>query len=108
MKGICLNLYVPEFERHASGAVLHQWLVDQAKALGIQGGTVTRAISGFGRRGNISVDNVFGESPMEMVFLTSEKLANQLLDMLLAEKLTLFYSKTQAEYGWLGELPQPK
>jgi PII-like signaling protein len=104
MKGTYLKLYVPEFEKHPNGEALHQWLMNSAKSLGMQGGTATRGVSGFGRHGDISVDNVFGESPMEMAFMTSEELADKFLNLLKKEKLTLFYIKTPAEYGWLGEL----
>jgi PII-like signaling protein len=104
MKGTYLKVYVPEFEKHPDGVALHQWLMSKAKSFGIEGGTATRAISGFGRRGDLSVDNVFGESPMEMVFMTSEELADKFLSLLKKEKFTLFYIKTPAEYGWLGEL----
>ncbi|HUL40946.1 MAG TPA: DUF190 domain-containing protein [Burkholderiales bacterium] len=104
MKGTYLKLYVPEFEKHPNGEALHLWLMNSAKTLGIQGGTASRAVSGFGRHGDISVDNVFGESPMEMVFMTSEELADKFLDLIKMEKIPLFYIKTPAEYGWLGEL----
>lgn len=104
MKGTYLKIYVPEFEKHSNGEALHQWLMNSAKSLGIAGGTVTRAVSGFGRHGDLSVDNVFGESPMEMVFMTSEELADKFLNLLKTEKFALFYIKTPAEYGWLGEL----
>ena len=81
MKGTYLKIYVPEFEKHPNGEALHQWLMSTAKSLGIEGGTATRAVSGFGRHGNLSVDNVFGESPMEMVFMTSEELADKFLNI---------------------------
>ena len=104
MKGTYLKLFVPEFEKHPNGEALHQWLMKTAKSFGIQGGTATRATFGFGRHGDISVDNVFGESPMEMAFMTSEELADKFLSFLKNEKIALFYIKTPAEYGWLGEL----
>lgn len=104
MKGIYLKLYVPEFDKHPDGVALHQWLMNKAKSLGVEGGTASRAVSGFGRHGDLSVDNVFGESPMEMVFMTSEELADKFLALLKKEKISLFYIKTPAEYGWLGDL----
>ncbi|HVS27478.1 MAG TPA: DUF190 domain-containing protein [Burkholderiales bacterium] len=104
MKGIYLKLYVPEFEKHSNDEALHQWLMNKAKSLGIQGGTAIRGIYGYGRHGDISVDNVFGESPMEVAFMTSEELAGKLLDLIKKEKITLFYIKSEAEYGWLGEM----
>ena len=104
MKGIYLKLYVPEFDKHPDGVALRQWLMNKAKSLGVEGGTASRAVSGFGRHGDLSVDNVFGESPMEMVFMTSEDLADKFLALLKKEKISLFYIKTPAEYGWLGDL----
>jgi PII-like signaling protein len=103
MKGIYLKLYVPEFEKHPNGETVYHWLMSKAKSFGIPGGTATRALVGFGRHGDISVDNIFGESPMELAFMTSEDMANKFLEFLKEEKLTLFFIKTPAEYGWLGD-----
>ena len=41
---------------------------------------------------------------MEMVFMTSEELSDKFLNLLKMEKFSLFYIKTPAEYGWLGDL----
>ena len=47
-----LAFYVSEKQHHA-GMPMYEWLLEQAKALGIHGGSAFRAIAGFGRRGKM-------------------------------------------------------
>lgn len=93
-----------EVERH-NGDLLYEWLLEQAKGLGIAGGTAIRAIAGFGRHGRLHEEAFFelaGDLPMEVEFLLSEPQAEQLLAVIRAEKLQLFYVRMPAEYGVTG------
>ncbi len=101
MQGICLKLFVSEAQRHES-SLLYEWLLEQAKALGVLGGTATRAIAGFGRHGRLHEEAFFelaGELPVEIEFLLSEEEARLILDVLKHHQLRLFYSLAAAEYG---------
>lgn len=101
MQGICLKLFVSEARLH-NGIVLYEWLLEQAKGMGILGGTAFRAIAGFGRHGRLHEEAFFelaGELPVEIEFLVSDKQADRLLDLLKSENLRLFYVKHPAEYG---------
>lgn len=101
MQGICLKLFVSESRLHNS-MLLYEWLLEQAKDMGVLGGTAFRAIAGFGRHGRLHEEAFFelaGELPVEIEFLVSEKQAERLLDLLKSENLRLFYSKYPAEYG---------
>jgi PII-like signaling protein len=101
MQGICLKLFVSESRLH-SGILLYEWLLEQAKKMGVQGGTAFRAIAGFGRHGRLHEEAFFelaGELPVEIEFLVSEAQAERLLALLKAENLRLFYAKLPAEYG---------
>lgn len=104
MQGICLKLYASEIQRH-DGMLLFEWLLEQAKKIGIGGGTAIRAIAGFGRNGKLHEETFFelaGELPVEVKFLVSEQQANQLLALLKTHELKLFYVKMPAEYGVMG------
>lgn len=50
MAMLCVRFFAREGTRH-DGKLLHDWLFDQAKALGIQGGSAFRASAGYGRHG---------------------------------------------------------
>jgi PII-like signaling protein len=101
MQGICLKLFVSEAQRH-EGGLLYEWLLEQAKALGIRGGTAIRAIAGYGRHGRLHEEAFFelaGELPVEVEFLLGETEARQMLDLLKRHRLRLCYALMAAEYG---------
>jgi len=101
MQGICLKLFVSESRLHNS-MLLYEWLLEQAKEMGILGGTAFRAIAGFGRHGRLHEEVFFelaGELPVEIEFMVSEQQAERLLALLKAENLRLFYARMPAEYG---------
>lgn len=101
MQGVCLRFFVSEAQRHG-GELLYEWLLEQAKAMGIGGGTVLRAIAGFGRHGRLHEEAFFelaGDLPVEVEFLLGEQQAERLLALIKAEKLRLFHVRMPAEYG---------
>lgn len=101
MQGICLKFFVSEARLH-NGVLLYEWLLERAKEMGIVGGTAIRAIAGYGRHGRLHEEAFFelaGELPVEIEFLLADSLARQLLDLLHAENLRLFYVRMPAEYG---------
>lgn len=50
MQTFIVRFYVQEGMRHGQ-QLLHEWLFDTARGLGMGGGTVFRAAAGFGRHG---------------------------------------------------------
>ena len=83
---------------------------EQAKAIGIHGGTAFRAIAGYGRHGQLHEDHFFelaGDLPVEVGFALTEADAQRLLDQLSTEKLTLFYIKAPIEIGEVGSPDEP-
>ena len=52
MKNIYLKFYVAEKQRH-NGALLYEWLLEEAKKMGAPGGSAFRSIAGFGRHGRM-------------------------------------------------------
>jgi PII-like signaling protein len=101
MMGKYLKFYVHENRRHHS-ILLYEWLLEQAKHLGIPGGSAFRSIAGFGRLGVINEEHFFelaGDLAVEVVFAVSNEEADRLLDLVRAENLALFYTKMSIEYG---------
>ena len=91
MQGIYLKLFVAEGLRH-HGDLLYEWILQQAHAIGIPGGSAVRAVAGFGRHGRLH----------EQHFATEDAIA-KLLTLLESENISVFYVKFVAE----GGLTQP-
>ncbi len=96
-----LKLFVPEALRHQND-LLYEWILRQATSVGIQGGTASRAIAGFGRHGELHEQHFFelaGDVPIILDFFAPEEAINRLLTLLKAEKESLVYIKFPAEAG---------
>lgn len=101
MKGTCLKFYMHENRKHRH-MLAYEWLLAEAKKLGIHGGSAFRSIAGFGRHGVLHEDHFFelqGDLAVEVTFAITDEDAQKLLDVIQAEKLSLFYVKTPAEFG---------
>jgi PII-like signaling protein len=100
-QGIYLKLFVPE-QLRLHGNLLYEWVLKQAEAIGIPGGSAVRALAGFGRDGRLHEQHFFelaGELPIILEFFASDEAINQLLALLAAENQLLFYIKFNAEAG---------
>ena len=101
MKGTYLKFYVHENRKHHHRLV-YEWLLEQAKKIGIHGASAFKAIAGFGRHGVLHEQHFFelaGDLPVEVVFVISEEEADRLLALIRAEKLSLFYVRIPIDYG---------
>jgi len=101
MKGVFLRFYMHESHRHRHH-LLHEWLLEQARKLGIHGGTVFRAVAGFGHHGKLHFQHFYelaGDLTMQIDFVVSEEEAQSLIDVVRREKIRLFYLKIPAEFG---------
>ena len=81
MTGTLLRFYVHENRLHRHIA-LYEWLLEQAKALGIHGGSAFRAIAGFGRHGILHEEHFFelaAEMTVVVEFVVSDDEADKLL-----------------------------
>ena len=101
MQGSMLRFYVHEGQRH-DGALLWEWLLDQANRIGLRGGSAFRAMAGFGRRHLLHEDHFFelaGSQTIEVEFIVDATEAERLLDLVRAQKLRVFYSLWPVEFG---------
>lgn len=104
MKGTYLKFYISENRRHQH-ILVYEWLLEQAKKMNVHGGSAFRSIAGFGRDGALHEDHFFeleGNLPVEVVFAVSDEQAEQLLALVRAEKLSLFYIRMPIEYGMVN------
>ncbi len=101
MQSVYLKFYVTEKQRHG-GAVMHDWLLEQAKKLGAPGGSAFRAIAGYGRHGHMHEQTFIelaGDLPVQVEFVLQPAQADALLDAVRAAGLNLFYVRYAVESG---------
>jgi uncharacterized protein len=101
MNDSVLRFYVHEGDCHG-GRMLWEWLLDQANKHGVRGGSVFRAMAGFGRHHVVHERKFFelAESQVLMVeFVVTEAEARQLLALAHRENLRLVYARIPAQFG---------
>ncbi|MGC1818338.1 MAG: DUF190 domain-containing protein [Casimicrobiaceae bacterium] len=101
MKGTLLRFYVHESRKHRH-ILLYEWLLEQAKGLGIRGGSAFRAIAGFGRHGVMREEHFFelaGDLTVQVDFAVSDDDAQRLIDLVTAEGVGIFYMRAPVEFG---------
>ncbi len=99
--GTYLRFYMHENRKH-HGILLYEWLLEQAKKVGIHGGSAFRAIAGYGRHGILHEQHFFelaGDLTVKVEFVISDAEAQKLLDLIAAEKVRVFYAKYPAQFG---------
>src|SRR5438093_3523524 len=101
MNGTILRFYVHENRIHHHIA-LFEWLLEQAKKIGIHGGSAFRAIAGFGRHGILHEEHFFelaADLTVVVEFVVSDEGAAKLLALLSNERVSIFYARVRAEFG---------
>ena len=96
-----LIFYVSE-KQHHEGMPLYEWLLEDAKVLGIHGGSAFRAIAGFGRHGRLHEDTFFelaGELAVKVEFILDDVIAEQILQRVHAQSLNIFYVRCAVTAG---------
>ena len=95
MRGWQLTFYTQQGRSHGMRSIA-EWLVAEAKALGISGATMSAAQGGYGRDGRLHWANFFelAEQPLEVTMALSDEAA---------EGLRIFYTKVPVEFGITGE-----
>ena len=99
--GTYLRFYMHENRKHHH-VLLYEWLLEQAKNIGIHGGSAFRAIAGYGRHGILHEQHFFelaGDLTVTMEFLLSDEEAQRLLDLIEREQVRVFYAKFPAEFA---------
>ena len=104
MNGFQLTFFTYQDKRH-KGKQLGDWLVQLAKEMGLRGATLVAAGEGFGHHKRLhSVHFVdLADQPLEVVMVLTQDECDRLFARLEAEKIHVFYVKTPAEFGTIGE-----
>lgn len=104
MNGLYLEFYFQEFRKH-KGILLYEWLLETAKDMDIQGGSVFRGIAGYGRHGVLHEEQFFelaSNVPVKAMFMVSREEAEKFLEKVKNEKIHLVYTKMPIEYEQLN------
>lgn len=107
MNGTLLRCYVHENEKHR-GQPVWEALLQHANHIGIRGGSVFKAMAGFGHH------HIVHEGPrpfkphttetVEIEFLVTEEEARTLLAWVKAEGIRLFYATSPAQFETMDTL----
>src|SRR6266576_148313 len=109
MKGTLLRFYVHESRKHRH-ILLYEWLLEQAKKIGIHGGSTFRAIAGFGRHGVIHQEHFFelaSDLTVEIDFAITDLEADALLSLIRREGISIFYARIPIDFGTVDGDPRP-
>lgn len=101
MQGTYLRFYVHENRRH-KGVLLYEWLLEEAKRLGLRGGSAFRAVAGFGRHGVIHEQHFFelaGDLTVKVEFVVTREEAERMIENLRRTQIRLVYAVLPAEFG---------
>jgi len=84
---------------------LSQWLIEEARRLGISGATLIAGAMGFGHDRTIRSSRFFelSEQPIEVTMAVSGEEAARMLARLKAEGINIFYVKAPIEFGMTNE-----
>lgn len=88
--------------RSHRGKPICDWLIAEAKKLGIDGVTIINASEGYGRDKELHSAGFFEltDQPVEIVMLCDGEKCDKLFEKIREEKLSIFYAKQQAEFGF--------
>ena len=103
--GVLLNFYCHSRARH-DGVLLSEWMLAQARRLGIGGGSVFRAIAGFGRHGVLHEEQFFelaDDLPVKIEFLLREDQAELLLQLVRTAGVDATYAYSPASFALIGK-----
>ena len=106
MQGYQLTFFTQQDRRHGH-LPLGQWLIEEARSLGISGATLIPAAEGFGHGGKIRSAHFFelADQPLEVTMAVSEAELERLFARLQEEKINIFYLKFPIEFGMTGDRP---
>lgn len=102
--GVHLYFYCHSRAKH-DGILLSEWLLEQARAHGLGGGSVFRAIAGFGRHGVLHEEQFFelaDDLPVRVEFLLREEQADVLLQLVRSAGVDATYAYAPASFALLG------
>ena len=102
MKGFRILFFTQE-NRKIHGDTVSQWILQKARELGAEGGTLTVDGAGFGHGGKMHSAGFFemADRPVTVSVVTDEATCETLMAALTTEHVDVFYCRSEVEYGRL-------
>ncbi|HZX72431.1 MAG TPA: DUF190 domain-containing protein [Rhodanobacter sp.] len=103
-QGVHLTFFCHLRAKH-DGMLLSEWLLAQARQRGLGGGSVFRAIAGFGRHGVLHEEQFFelaDDLPIKIEFLLREDQARVLVQLAREAGVDATYAYYPASFAVLG------
>lgn len=103
-RGYQLTFFTQQDRKHGHQA-LAEWLIEEARRQNIRGATLIPATEGYGQHRRIHSAHFFelADQPLEITMAVTAEEAERFLDLLQAENVHLFFTKTPIEFGVIGE-----
>lgn len=88
--------------REYGGLPLANWIIEQAKDIGVRGATLLAAKEGFGHDGRFHSDNYFDQEdqPQQVTMALTEAECKSMLARIADNGLRVFYTKAEVELGF--------
>jgi PII-like signaling protein len=104
MQGYQLTFFTQQDRKHGC-LPLGDWLVQEARKLGVGGATLIAGGEGFGHGHKLHSAHFFelADQPIEVTMALSESEMERLFERLREESIKVFYVKTPIEFGMTGE-----
>lgn len=104
MRGYQITFFTQQDRLHGR-IPLAQWLIEQAKRLGMRGATLNGGLGGLGHDGVMHTINLFdlSDQPVQVTLIVTEEEAGHFFRYLQKEKVNVFYVKVAVEFGMLPD-----
>lgn len=104
MNGYQLTFYTGQNSRHGHHTVC-EWLLHEARQLGIRGATVIDCAEGTGHAGTHHAAHLLwaADQPVQVILAVTGDEAERMLEAVKAEHVHVFYTRSPIEFGLLGE-----
>ncbi len=107
MEGYVITFFT-QHEREYMGLSVGDWIVKEAKQLGIRGATLFAGKQGFGHDGRFHSENYFDneDNPILVTMAISKEEYVKLLGRIQESHLRIFYTKYKAEFRFTCDSEQ--
>ncbi|TKB25264.1 DUF190 domain-containing protein [Desulfopila sp. IMCC35006] len=104
MEGYLVTFFTQENREHNKTS-LANWIIEEAKSLGVRGATLFSGQEGFGHDGRFHSGNYFDleDRPQQVVLALTYDECDRLFRNIKENKLQMFYTKVRAEFGYTSE-----
>ncbi|MFV0348303.1 MAG: DUF190 domain-containing protein [Halodesulfovibrio sp.] len=100
-KGYLVTFFTQQSRVHA-GMSLAEWIIGEAKKIGVRGATLFSGKEGFGHDGRFHSGNYFDleDIPQQVTMALTVEECEQLMATLKSSGQRVFYTRSEAEFGF--------